>query len=30
MKAGDTVGLTVEPSGGSNKPTTKPVVLIKS
>ncbi len=28
MSAGDTVGITVEPAGGSKKPTTKPVVAI--
>ncbi|MFF2053188.1 anti-sigma factor domain-containing protein [Leifsonia sp. NPDC058194] len=30
MKAGDTVGVTVEPSGGSPKPTTDPIVAIPS
>lgn len=30
MKAGDTVGVTVEPSGGSPKPTTEPIVAIAS
>jgi anti-sigma-K factor RskA len=30
MKAGDTVGVTVEPKGGSKKPTTKPIVAIAS
>lgn len=30
MKAGDTVGMTVEPSGGSKQPTTKPIVAISS
>jgi anti-sigma-K factor RskA len=30
MKKGDTVGVTVEPSGGSKAPTTKPVVAIAS
>ncbi|MEO6116426.1 MAG: anti-sigma factor, partial [Pseudolysinimonas sp.] len=28
MKAGDTVGMTVEPSGGSKSPTTKPVAVV--
>ncbi|TXN32662.1 anti-sigma factor [Lacisediminihabitans profunda] len=28
--SGDTVGITVEPSGGSKKPTTKPIVAIPS
>jgi anti-sigma-K factor RskA len=28
MTDGDTIGITVEPSGGSTKPTTKPVVAI--
>ena len=28
MSAGDTVGITVEPAGGSKQPTTKPVVAI--
>ena len=28
MSAGDTVGITIEPAGGSKKPTTKPVVAI--
>jgi anti-sigma-K factor RskA len=28
MSAGDTVGVTVEPSGGSDAPTTKPIVAI--
>ncbi|WP_158865407.1 anti-sigma factor [Leifsonia sp. AG29] len=30
MAAGDTVGVTVEPRGGSDKPTTKPIVAIAS
>lgn len=30
MKAGDTVGVTVEPSGGSKTPTTTPIVAIAS
>jgi anti-sigma-K factor RskA len=30
MVAGDTIGVTVEPSGGSKKPTTTPVVAITS
>jgi len=30
MKAGDTVGVTVEPSGGSEAPTTTPIVAIAS
>lgn len=30
MSAGDAVGVTVEPSGGSEAPTTKPVVVIAS
>ncbi|HAM27213.1 MAG TPA: hypothetical protein DCP11_11105 [Microbacteriaceae bacterium] len=30
MSSGDTVGITVEPSGGSDKPTTKPIVAIPS
>ena len=30
MSAGDTVGVTVEPEGGSEKPTTDPVVAIPS
>ncbi|WP_025159503.1 anti-sigma factor [Leifsonia aquatica] len=30
MKAGDTVGVTVEPSGGSPRPTTDPIVAIPS
>jgi anti-sigma-K factor RskA len=30
MAAGDTVGVTVEPSGGSDQPTTKPIVAISS
>ncbi len=30
MSAGDTVGVTIEPSGGSKAPTTKPVVAIAS
>lgn len=30
MKAGDTVGVTVEPSGGSSRPTTDPIVAIPS
>lgn len=30
MKAGDTVGVTVEPRGGSDAPTTDPVVVIAS
>lgn len=28
MSAGDTIGLTVEPSGGSKKPTTVPIIAI--
>ncbi|MCU1447301.1 anti-sigma factor [Cryobacterium sp.] len=30
MSAGDAVGVTVEPSGGSEKPTTDPIVAIQS
>jgi anti-sigma-K factor RskA len=30
MKAGDQVGVTVEPDGGSEKPTTDPIVAIQS
>ena len=30
MAAGDTVGVTVEPKGGSTKPTTQPIVAIRS
>jgi anti-sigma-K factor RskA len=30
MHAGDTVGVTVEPAGGSEKPTTEPIVAIAS
>lgn len=30
MRSGDTVGMTVEPNGGSKQPTTKPVVAITS
>ena len=30
MSRGDTVGVTVEPAGGSKAPTTKPVVAIAS
>ena len=30
MAAGDTVGVTVEPRGGSDKPTTAPIVAIPS
>lgn len=30
MQAGDTVGVTVEPSGGSPRPTTNPIVAIPS
>jgi hypothetical protein len=30
MSAGDTVGVTVEPKGGSEKPTTTPIVAIQS
>lgn len=30
MSAGDAVGVTVEPQGGSEKPTTKPIVAIAS
>ncbi|WP_394768693.1 anti-sigma factor domain-containing protein [Lacisediminihabitans sp.] len=30
IASGDTVGITVEPSGGSKKPTTKPIVAIPS
>jgi len=28
MSSGDTIGITVEPKGGSKKPTTEPVVAI--
>jgi hypothetical protein len=28
LKAGDSVGLTVEPTGGSRHPTSRPVVLV--
>lgn len=28
LKQGDTVGVTVEPAGGSRQPTTKPIVAI--
>jgi len=28
MKVGDTVGVTVEPAGGSKTPTTKPVAVV--
>lgn len=30
MTPGDTIGMTVEPSGGSKQPTTKPIVAINS
>lgn len=30
MSAGDTVGVTVEPQGGSKQPTTDPVVIVKT
>jgi hypothetical protein len=30
MSAGDTVGVTVEPSGGSDAPTSDPIVAIAS
>ena len=30
MSAGDVVGVTVEPKGGSKQPTTKPIVAIQS
>ncbi|QNE37209.1 anti-sigma factor [Leifsonia shinshuensis] len=30
MSPGDTVGMTIEPSGGSKQPTTKPIVAITS
>ncbi|MEP6482127.1 MAG: anti-sigma factor, partial [Rhodoglobus sp.] len=30
MRAGDTVGVTVEPAGGSKAPTTDPIVKIAS
>jgi hypothetical protein len=30
MKAGDQVGLTVEPEGGSPEPTSEPIVAIQS
>jgi anti-sigma-K factor RskA len=30
MAAGDAVGVTVEPQGGSNQPTTTPIVDIAS
>ena len=30
MSAGDTFGITVEPSGGSHKPTTAPIVAVPS
>jgi anti-sigma-K factor RskA len=30
MAKGDTIGVTIEPSGGSNSPTTKPIVAIAS
>jgi anti-sigma-K factor RskA len=30
MARGDTVGVTVEPSGGSKAPTTTPIVAIAS
>jgi anti-sigma-K factor RskA len=30
MKAGDTVGVTVEPAGGSKAPTTKPIVVVQT
>lgn len=28
MNAGDSIGVTIEPSGGSQKPTTKPIALV--
>jgi anti-sigma-K factor RskA len=28
LKAGDSVGLTVEPTGGSSRPTSPPVVMV--
>jgi hypothetical protein len=28
MEAGDTVGVTIEPKGGSEQPTTTPIVAI--
>jgi anti-sigma-K factor RskA len=28
MDAGDTVGVTVEPAGGSDAPTTAPVIVV--
>jgi anti-sigma-K factor RskA len=30
LKSGDTIGMTVEPAGGSKQPTTKPIVAIQS
>lgn len=30
MKAGDTIGITIEPAGGSTQPTTKPIVAIQT
>ena len=30
MRAGDTIGITIEPSGGSEKPTTAPIVAVPS
>jgi len=30
MRAGDTIGITVEPSGGSKAPTTAPIVAVPS
>ncbi|ARC55876.1 Anti-sigma-K factor RskA [Frondihabitans sp. 762G35] len=30
LKTGDVVGITVEPAGGSNQPTTKPIVTLQS
>ena len=30
MKAGDTVGVTIEPSGGSRSPTTAPIAVIET
>jgi anti-sigma-K factor RskA len=30
LKTGDVVGITVEPTGGSNQPTTRPIVMLQS
>jgi anti-sigma-K factor RskA len=30
MDAGDTVGVTVEPAGGSDAPTTDPIIMIET